>query len=77
MRINKIVCDYCNQPILTIKNKDLFGIEHEYYRLGRLNYGVEPFLNVDPAILGADLCERCAGLISVEIVKSLAELRSQ
>lgn len=77
MRINKIICDCCKQAIPTIKKKDLFGIEHEYYRLGRLNYGVEPFLNVDPAILGADLCERCAGLISIEIVKSLADLRSQ
>lgn len=72
MKVTKIICDYCNQEIPTVKKKDIFGIERECYRLGKLNYGVEPFLNVDPAILGADLCERCAGLISIEIVKSTA-----
>lgn len=75
MKVTKIICDYCNQEIPTVKKKDIFGIERECYRMGKLNYGFEPFTNIDSAILGADLCERCAGLINIEIVKSLVALR--
>ena len=51
-----------------LKKKDRFGIEREYYRFGKLNYG-EPFTDINCHNLGLDLCERCAGNISLEMYK--------
>lgn len=59
MRIQMIKCDICGNEIPKIKKKDLFGIEREYYDAGCLDFG-EPFTNIDPTILGIDLCKSCA-----------------
>ena len=53
--------------------KDVFGIEREYYRMGKLNYGY-PFTDINCRNLGIDLCERCAGNISLEMYKRRMEL---
>lgn len=34
MKIEKIICDCCGEEIPTVKKKDIFGIEREYYRFG-------------------------------------------
>lgn len=73
MKIETILCDCCKEEIPKIKKKDMFGIEREYYRLGKLNYGY-PFTDINCRTLGLDLCERCAGDISLEIQKSRIEL---
>ena len=43
MRIEKIICDCCGEEIPKIKKKDVFDIEREYYRFGKLNYGDATF----------------------------------
>ncbi len=66
-------CDCCGEEIPKIKKKDVFGIEREYYRFGKLNYG-KPFTDINCHNLGIDLCERCAGNISLEMYKMRMEL---
>lgn len=73
MKIEIIICDCCKEEIPKVKKKDRFGIEREYYRLGKLNYG-EPFADFNCQNLGLDLCERCAGKISLEMYKTRMEL---
>ena len=73
MEVTKIICDCCGEEIPTVKKKDIFGIEREYYRFGKLNYG-EPFTDINCRNLGLDLCERCAGKISLEMYKRRMEL---
>lgn len=73
LRIEKIICDCCGEEIPKIKKKDVFGIEREYYRFGKLNYG-KPFTDINCHNLGLDLCERCAGNISLEMYKMRMEL---
>lgn len=41
--------------------------------MGKLNYG-EPFTDINCQNLGLDLCERCAGNISMEMYKRRMEL---
>ena len=76
MRVEKVICicDCCKEEIPKVKKKDIFGIEREYYRLGKLNYGCYPFENIDCNILGIDLCEKCAGNISLEIQRARMEI---
>lgn len=73
MRIETIICDCCNEEIPKVKKKDIFGIEREYYRLGKLNYGY-PFNDINCRTLGLHLCERCAGDISLQMHKVRTEL---
>lgn len=73
MEIKKIICDCCKEEIPKVKKKDCFGIEREYYRFGKLNYG-EPFTDINCQNLGLDLCERCAGKVSLEMYKTRMEL---
>ena len=73
MKVEKIICDCCGEEIPKVKKKDVFGIEREYYRMGKLNYG-EPFTDINCQNLGLDLCERCAGNISLEMYKIRMEL---
>lgn len=73
MEVTKIICDCCGEEIPKVKKKDIFGIEREYYRMGKLNYG-EPFTDINCQNLGLDLCERCAGKISLEMYKKRMEL---
>lgn len=73
MKIEKIICDCCGEEIPTVKKKDIFGIEREYYRFGKLNYG-EPFTDINCHNLGLDLCERCVGKISLEMYKTRMEM---
>ena len=40
MKIEIIICDCCKNEIPSVKKKDIFGIEREYYRFGRLNYEI-------------------------------------
>ena len=65
MEIKKIICDCCGEEIPIAKKKDMFGIEREYYRRGKLNFGY-PFTNVN---ILKDICEKCAGDISVEMLQ--------
>ena len=76
MRIEKYICDCCGEEIPKAKKKDVFGIEREYYRFGKLNYGY-PFSDINCRNLGLGLCERCAGDISLEIVQRRMELLMQ
>lgn len=67
MEITKLICDCCGMEIPTAKKQDIFGIEREYYRRGKLKLS---YLSdsVDAAhILGIDLCEKCAENIRLEI----------
>ena len=73
MKVEKIICDCCGEEIPKAKKKDVFGIEREYYRMGKLNYG-EPFTDINCQNLGLDLCERCAGNISLEMYRRRMEL---
>lgn len=73
MKVEKIICDCCGEEIPKAKKKDVFGIEREYYRMGKLNYG-EPFTDINCQNLRIDLCERCAGNISLEMYKRRMEL---
>lgn len=73
MRIEKIICDCCGDEIPKVKKKDIFGIEREYYRMGKLNYG-EPFTDINCNNLGLDLCEKCAGKISLSMYNKRIEL---
>lgn len=73
MKIEKIICDYCGEEIPKVKKKDIFGIGREYYRMGKLNYG-EPFTDINCQNFGLDLCERCAGRISLEMERTRNEL---
>lgn len=66
MRIETIICDCCNEEIPKAKKKDIFVIEREYYRLGKLDYGY-PFKDINCRTLGFHLCERCAGDISLQM----------
>lgn len=43
--------------------------------MGKLNYG-EHFTDVNCCNLGLDLCERCAGKISLEMYKTRMEMLS-
>ena len=54
MRIEAIICDCCNEEIPKVKKKDIFGIEREYYRLGKLNYG-HPFNDINCRTIGLHL----------------------
>lgn len=67
MKVETIICDCCKEEIPKVKKKDMFGIEREYYRIGKLNYGY-PFTDINCHNLGLDLCERCAGKISIEMI---------
>lgn len=73
VKVEKIICDCCGEEIPKVKKKDVFGIEREYYRMGKLNYG-EPFTDINCQNLGLDLCERCAGKISLEMYKTRMEM---
>jgi hypothetical protein len=73
VKVEKIICDCCGEEIPKAKKKDVFGIEREYYRMGKLNYG-EPFTDINCQNLGLDLCERCAGNISLEMYRRRMEL---
>ncbi len=73
MRIEKIICDCCGEEIPKVKKNDMFGVEREFYRFGKLNYGY-PFEDTNCHNLGLDLCERCAGNINLEMYKSRVEL---
>lgn len=73
MKIETIICDCCGEEIPKVKKKDIFGIEREYYRVGKLNYGY-PFNDINCRTLGLHLCERCAGNISLEMYKTRVEL---
>lgn len=73
MKIETIICDCCNEEIPKAKKKDIFGIEREHYRLGKLNYGY-PFNDINCRTLGLHLCERCAGNISLEMQKERTNL---
>lgn len=73
MKIEKIICDCCNEEIPKAKKKDIFGIEREYYRLGKLDYGY-PFKDINCRTLRLDLCERCAGEISLQIHEERTKL---
>lgn len=46
MRIEKIICDCCGEEIPKVKKKDIFGIEREFYRFGKLNYR-KPFTDIN------------------------------
>ncbi len=76
MKIEKIICDCCGEEVPKVKKKDIFGIEREYYRLGKLNYGY-PFKDINCRDLGLDLCERCAGNISLGMCNTRMELISE
>lgn len=73
MKVETIICDCCGEEIPKVKKKNIFGIETEYYRLGKLDYGY-PFKDINCCTLGLDLCERCAGNISLEIEKERTNL---
>lgn len=73
MKIETIICDFCKQEIPTVKKKDIFGIEREYYRFGKLSYGY-PFTDINCHNLGIDLCEKCAGKISAQMYKTRMKL---
>lgn len=73
MRIEKILCDCCGEEIPKVKKKDIFGIERECYRMGKLNYG-EPFTDINCNNLGLDLREKCAGKISLSMYNKRIEL---
>ena len=36
MEVTKIICDCCGEEIPKVKKKDIFGIEREYYRMGKM-----------------------------------------
>ena len=59
-----------------VKKKDSFGIEREYYRFGKLNFG-KLFNDIGCHYFGIDLCEKCAGNISLEMLKTRMELLSE
>lgn len=73
MKVETIICDCCGEEIPKVKKKNIFGIETEYYKLGKLDYGY-PFKDINCHTLGLDLCERCAGNISLEIQKERTNL---
>lgn len=73
MKVETIICDCCGEEIPKAKKKDIFGIEREFYRFGKLNYGY-PFQDINSRNLGLDLCEKCAGDISLEMQQSRTEL---
>ena len=73
MKIETIICDCCGEEIPKVKKKDIFGTEREYCRIGKLNYGY-PFKNINSRNLGLDLCERCAGDISLQMQQTRMEL---
>ena len=75
MRIEKILCDCSGEEIPKVKKKDIFGIERECYRMGKLNYG-EPFTDINCNNLWLDLCEKCAGKISLEMCNLRIKLLS-
>lgn len=72
MKIETIICDCCNEEIPKVKKKDIFGIEREYYRLGKFDWGY-PFNGINCRTLGLHLCERCAGNINMEMYKKRVE----
>lgn len=76
LKIEKYICDCCGEEIPKVKKKDILGNEKEYYRFGRLNYG-SLFSDINCRNLGIDLCEKCAGNISVEMVQRRMELLMQ
>lgn len=73
MWVNIICCDRCGEEIPKVTKRDIFGEEKEYYRFGTLDYGyykkVAQHYNV-----GLDLCERCAGEISLEMLKAKMDI---
>ena len=73
MRVETIYCDKCGEEIPKVKKKDIFGIDREYYRLGKLNYGY-PFEDIDCNRLGIELCERCTGNLSLEMQMKKIEI---
>lgn len=73
MRIETIICDCCKEEIPKVKKKDFFGIEREYYRFGKLDYGY-PFKDINCGTLGLHLCERCAGDISLQMQEERTKL---
>jgi len=54
MKIETIICDCCGEEIPKVKKKDIFGIEREYYRLGKLNYAIH--LMILTAVLSDFIC---------------------
>lgn len=73
MKIEKIIYNCYGEEIPKVKKRDIFGTEREYYRMGKLNYG-EPFTDTNCQNLGLDLCERCAGKISLKLERTRNEL---
>lgn len=73
MKESLIICDCCNEEIPKVKKKDFFGIEREYYRLGKLDYGY-PFKDINCRTFGLHLCERCAGDINLQMQEERTKL---
>lgn len=69
MRIDIICCDRCGEEIPKVTKKDISGEEREFYRFGTLDYGYYKKV-ARHYIVGLDLCERCAGEISLEMLKA-------
>ena len=67
MREQVIFCDCCEKPIPKVRKKDVFGIERDFYKLGKINYGCSAFNNIDCRTLGLDICESCADKISLAV----------
>jgi hypothetical protein len=67
MKIERIICDNCGEEIPKEKKKDIFGIEREYYKFGKFNYGY-PFKDIDCRRLGMELCEKCVDKINSEML---------
>ncbi len=66
MRIEKVLCDYCTLEIPHEKKKDIFGIEREFYKFGKIKIS-DSMKNIYPQRLGLELCESCADRISNEL----------
>ena len=67
-------CDCCGEEIPTYKKKDIFGIEREYFKFGKLNYGCMASKNITIERFGVDLCERCAEIINLKTEITRLEL---
>lgn len=76
MRVETIYCNKCGDKIPTVKKKDALGVEREFYRFGKLDFGY-PFENIDPRDFGIDLCERCSGEINLEMQRTRMGLLSK
>lgn len=74
MIIQTCICDLCNEEIPIVKKKDMFGIEREYYRVGKIQLD-HPFENIELSrTMGIHLCEKCAAQVSLDIMKRKTEI---